>query len=142
MQPLHLLRVFFGLSLRLGLSGVFLLSSASLAVAASLLLYTASEGVGERRAWQAPADTSATTFEVRQDPERTARLTPRISLGPAAPLRYSFSEPFTSRSPTAGPVPNWLLASTTAIEQPFPTPFDAAKATVQRSWATIKSAFR
>ncbi|MGI4743583.1 MAG: hypothetical protein ACRYG7_51180 [Janthinobacterium lividum] len=142
MQPIYLLRVFSGLALRLGLSGAFLLGSAGLAVAASLLLYTAADGVGERSAWKTAADTSTTSFGLSQGTRPTVLLAPPTSLGPAAPLRYSLTDNLLYHGPTTDQAMHPFLVARAAPGSPYPTPLGMAKSTMQRSWDTIKSAFR
>lgn len=141
-QPIHLLRIFSGLTLRLGLSGAFLLSSAGLVVAASLLLYTAADGVGGRRSWKATADSGTTAFRISQGNRPKVLLTLTTYVGPTTLLPYSFPDNFTYRSLTTNQVADGFLATNGVVPVPLPTPLDAATATMQRSWNIIKSAFR
>lgn len=142
MQSIYPLRVLSGLALRLRLSGAFLLGSAGLVVAASLLLHPAADGVGRHRAWQAATDTSGTDFSTSQDEESIARLTSLTNLGPAAPLRYSLPNNLLYRGAATDQAAYGFFAPTRVVPTPLPTPLDAVKTTMQRSWDTIKSAFR
>ena len=128
---------------RLGLSGLLLLGSAGLAVAVSLLFYTAAyEDRAAQVEWGATTETDASQFITKRYTSHTLALTPMTRVAPASQRHYLFTNN-TAQHNAADELSSYRpTGHAVGVGQASPTVVNKPKATIQRSWNTIKQAFR
>ena len=142
MRHFYLLHTFCQLLLRLGLSGGLLLSSAGLGVAASLLFYRSATTSTMLATEYATCQPSITTFMTAQYPVSAAPVNPLVSFRPVGQPPYWFANDARAGHRAAGLLPAPSAHSRAAISPPGAAAAGTVKATLRRSWHTIKLAFR
>ena len=129
--------------LRLALGGVLLMGSAGLAVAASLLFYSATyEGNVVQVAWEINTETDVTGFDLSRQAGPTAPFTLVASIVPTGQRRYQLADSLAASYPPPDALTYRLVVHGAGPDQTYTTAAAAPGFTMQRSWHTIKLVFR
>ena len=138
----------------LGPAALLLLLNATVALAATLTLFTAAyDGANVRVDWEVNTETDVTGFELARKGISEANFTSVSSVVPTGQRRYQYLDTnvyrtagagSTASGPTAGggPYTYRLTIRSPGGDQSYLTVLAGTPSAVQRSWGTIKSMFR